>query len=973
MRSVFSSIALLISAFLLTATLPQTIDGQSGRGRPRVQPPTSAMPPAPVTIPAAAAVVKQEQSNDVSRFALRNGINVVVAEHHATPIVSVVAYIRLPADSRGEPAGSEDLLQRVILRNSQKPNPIVSARALGGMLDGFVTADASVFFAVAPSSRLNDVVDQQARLLRDPSFDSETIQREAAQKMAELRGTAATPSFRESLLPGCAMISHDLSSAQRSNAIADLGGLTSERLRELYISIYRPENLVVVVVGDVVSYNALIQVQQNYGAFGTELKLPQPDAKVPPDPRATQTKPRIAEPASGPEPQVKTDENKLRYENERGDIGQTIIDIEFRVPGLSSPDWAALEVLSALLGRGRASRLHRSLVDGQMIAAGVESEYFGLSRSGTLFFRVLPAQDSLDRTESAVFRELDRIRHEVPAEGEMVRAKSVLEQRLAERESSYLSRAVELAQWAASAAGAGPITEYKNRIRAVRAADVQQVAAKYLNLQTAFVRELEPFSNPPRTFDTDRFASTVAVWAPGFAAAVEPASVHPADPTQSRAPVMQGAEKSEQQRLAVESMEPQPVKDFSTLNGPRAFVREDHSVPLVTLAFLFQGGRLVETDANSGITELMLRSMMYGTTRRSYSQLNEELEQLGARLEPAVDADFFGFTVSVLSRNSDRVLRILRDIIEEPAFNEDDVRRAILAQSGAIRAERNSGDAGARLLFMSALFPGHPYALPVHGRIETIAKLTPDQLHEWHSRSVKRQHPLVVIVGDTEGSALVSGQLAEGFRRRDLDTSLQVKIAVPAAASEKAEQRSQACTNLVVGTAGPRSNGSDQTALQLIREALNGPGGRLDAELRNTLGVVLSARLSVAAMFSGGAVWIEADATPENEGRAKAALAAELQSLGHNGLSEQELSGARASAAGAHLAVLQSQSARAIEYARAAFYLQSASDVDNLAELASKITIDDIKRVAQTYFKAPSAGILRGRNQSSTVAQPKQD
>jgi zinc protease len=537
----------------------------------------------------------------------------------------------------------------------------------------------------------------------------------------------------------------------------------------------------------------------------------------------------------------------------------------------------------------------------------------------------------------------------------------MLEQRFTNQNSSYLSRSIAMARAEASPAGLRAAVDYVGRVRAVRAEDVQRAAAKYLSLQTTSIHELEPLTAPARTFDSARFSATLAAWAPQFSKPVAPASVHPADARQSLAPVAQGAERPKQQQLAVESMEALPVKDFSTLNGPRAYVREDHSVPQVTLVLLFQGGRIIEDQNNAGITELMLRSMIYGTARRSYTQLTDELEQLGAKLEPVVEPDFFGFTLSVLSRNAEQVLRILRDIVEEPSFNDDDVKRAAICQIGLIRAERNSALCRARELLMEALFAPHGYSTPLHGREESVAKLTADQLRAWHQQSVLRQLPFVFIVGDTDGSALVSGEIASGFRRRDLDRSLQVRIPQARLASEKAEQGGGGLAALALGFAGPRSTSVDRMPLALACEALNGPGGLLNVELRDKQGLAVDAFCTDEVMFSVGAIWVGALTVPENEARAKAALASELQQVARQGLSADQLEAAKAAALGSRIAALQFQNARAIEYARAAVYQQAAADVDNYYERASKVTANEIKRVASTYFKTPSYGIVHGR------------
>ena len=131
--------------------------------------------------------------------------------------------------------------------------------------------------------------------------------------------------------------------------------------------------------------------------------------------------------------------------------------------------------------------------------------------------------------------------------------------------------------------------------------------------------------------------------------------------------------------------------------------------------------------------------------------------------------------LSVLSRNADRALKLLRDVIEEPAFRDDDVTRARLGQITSIRDARDSSLTRSRELLLQAMLPGHPYSLPPHGREEVVAALTPEPLAEWYARAIKRQLPLAIIAGDTDGSALVSSQIAEGFKRRDVDAAIQVR------------------------------------------------------------------------------------------------------------------------------------------------------------------------------------------------------
>jgi predicted Zn-dependent peptidase len=237
-----------------------------------------------------------------------------------------------------------------------------------------------------------------------------------------------------------------------------------------------------------------------------------------------------------------------------------------------------------------------------------------------------------------------------------------------------------------------------------------------------------------------------------------------------------------------------------------------------------------------------------------------------------------------------------------------------------------------------------------------VAKLDSEKLHAWHDRVIKGQVPAAIIVGDTYGSALVSGSLAEGFRRRDVEGAIQVKPPPPARPGEKVESRQRALTTVSIGVPGPKAGGAELAALDAIRAALNFP---VDAEA-GLGGRIIHAHLVTA---------------PEDEARARAMVIQEFERLARSGLTAGEIEQARSLAEASGLASLQVHEARALAYARAEFDQQKAAEVDSLADRLSKVTAEEIKRVASSYFKpsAVAVGVVRGARPAAEQAPAKQD
>ncbi len=1012
------------AVFLLFFSLVQPhAFSQSGRGRPtnpgRNPNANTPTPPQPVNVPDATSVIKQERLGNTSRFALKNGITVIIREEHAFPMAAVVASFKTGGADEAEAVKGKSLLAaRMLFRGTQFRNAEQIAsetRAIGALMSEDSSFDSASIHLLAPPDKLNEALAIQADLLQNPLFAAEDLTRELslsedtfttqvsaarAPKAAlfDAKAFSLLKSFNAENYSAARLV--NLALWQNPSGVAGQSNspITREQLIEFYQTYFRPDNLIISVVGDVITFNALVEIQRLYGSFKIQSvnpptsnlqpstpshTKPTPSGATKPQPTTAQKPPAAAAshtnapPAStpaAPNPPVPTPApptpiEALRYANERGDTNQSIINIGFQVPGVTAKEWAALELLTALVARGRGSRLHTALIQEQALISNLASNYLTVADKGLLLIQLFIQPNAIDKAEAAFFRELNRLRRETPSPGEMMRAKLLLEKHFFEENTDYVNQAWSLARAEALQGNFRAAVDYCKTIRAVTAEDVQRAAAKYFTLTNTSVYEYESSFAPPRTFDAAKFASTVSAWASTFAEAIDAKQVRPAEENIKASASGEPVEKSADELGTLESMLPLEVKNYSTLNGPPAYVKENHTKPLVTIGFVFQGGRMVEDETNGGVTELMLRSLLYGSTKRPQAAI--QLERLGAEIEILNEPDFYGLLLTVLSPNAESALKIVREMIEDPAFDDESIKKAMNEQLGLIQKERFSSLLRSRELLTQALFPNHAYSFSMHGREEALNKLTADQVRDWYAHTIKRQFPLILIVGDTNGSALISSEIVSGFRRSEIDSTLKARTTQPTKPEEKVQQQRLTQTNFSLGFSGPKGDSDDALTLTLIKAIMNGRNGRLISELRNKQGLAFSAFLDNQAMKITGAIYASFVSATENETRARSALIAELEKLGKAPLSAEELSKAKSLATLLNTLRLQNPSAQAIEYARAVCFQKSVAEVDAYEEKLNKVTAEDIKRVFSTYFRPTnlSAGIVRGTQAQKATSQ----
>jgi zinc protease len=1025
MRRTAHFVAFLVVFSLLITGSPVVL-AQSGRGRntppPAPPKPTTPKQNIPVTtvlgIPEGGKLVRQELDNFTSRFELRNGLAVLTRERHSAPLVAVNVTIKAGILTESdEQAGIARLTQKAVLRGTATRNGSAIEREvarLGGQMSSQIGYDQTTFTMITAGESYAAMIELLADVILRPAFKDDEIKKAAAEVLLESKQTqdrvenAAT----EKLL-AAAFTTHRL---KRGSAVSEsfLASATSAQVQAFYQTHYRPSNAIVTVLGDVFTLNAIGQVQLRFGEFKAATpsqpgagnqsvgvgNQPVPKPPVAAKPTTTTKNTGVANtqksasapqttnpispitpitPTPTPNQQSSLEEqpqDKLRYANARADISQSWITFGYRTPGFKADkeglkEMAVLEVLAAVLGLGDGSRLNQGLRDGVAsrdklsVAGDTSFSYQKLPGFGMLIGQIRVEPERIDRAEAEYFREIERFRRELISEGELQRAKALLEKLHFDSMANFERDAELLAGYQARFGDWKTFDSRLTRVRAVTAQEVQQAAAKYLTLNSTTVAEYEPRTAIARTFTPEKFAELIATFAPAAIQPINATEVKPALALKIFAPGAERNQVSEGQNIVIAAV-PLPIKDYSVLRGSRAYVREDKSLPLISISVLFQGGRLVEEQATSGTTELMLRSMARSTTARKSDLIAHELESYGGQLRVVNEPDFFGFTLDVLSRNAENAVKLLLEIVETPYFGKEETTREKTILLADQLNSRDDDAARADELLRASLYPGHPYGLPRFGLADPVKALTEEKLEEWHNKTIKRQYPLLMIVGDTDGSALVSRIFSEGLKRGDLDKALKVNLPpLAGSGAEKTEPRGRALATQMLGfrlgsATPPLQANQPDDFFTLTMLATLASTGKLSEKLQTELGLVNSLTIRYQPRLASSGFNVLFATSPENEAKAREMLQSELQRLAALP-ADDEFEFSRNATIGRYAIALQSHPVRALEYSRAVFFGRKASEIEAQPDTIRTIKKADLKRVAESLKLEGRGVVLAGK------------
>jgi len=256
-------------------------------------------------------------------------------------------------------------------------------------------------------------------------------------------------------------------------SMEDLNAATVDDVASFFRTYYAPNNAVVAIVGDVDTKDTLARVEKYFGNIPRQ-----------PSPVAVDLS----------EPELKA-ERRETMQDRLARLPQ--INMGYKIPPATHADWPALSALGQILGSGESSRLYQRLVKTQELCANVGSG--SAQRMGPALFTITcavrPGKNVAD-AEAVITEEVSRLQAAAVTGEELQRVRSSARRGAVAIRESVLTRAQSLADNAAIYNDPNRINTVNEKIAAVTAADVQRVAARYLQSTNRIIIHTLPAGLP---------------------------------------------------------------------------------------------------------------------------------------------------------------------------------------------------------------------------------------------------------------------------------------------------------------------------------------------------------------------------------------------------------------------------------------------------------------------------------------------
>lgn len=401
---------------------------------------------------------------------LDNGLTVIHQQTPATPVVAVDVWVNAGAIAEpDEWSGMAHFLEHMIFKGTEVLPPgvfdlVIESR--GGVTNAATSHDYAHFFITTAAQHLDESLPYLAELLMNAAIPDDEYERERCVVLEEIRQAYDNPDWVAFQALTESIYQRHPYGRPILGTEETLMGISSEEMRRFHRSHYQPENMAVVVVGNVRQDEAIRLVEQTFQPAFSPLSCPCGESEAEP-----------------PITEIRRQELCLPR------LEQARLMMAWLGPGIDSPlqgldeqlqDAYGLDVLSVLLAEGRTSRLVRELREERNLVQAVSSGFSLQRESGLFTISAWLEPENLERVEAIICDRLSELTSTPVTEAELARCKRLLCNDYA-FSTETPSQLAGLYGYYSILAKTEIATTYPQRIQAIQANDLQRLASHYLS------------------------------------------------------------------------------------------------------------------------------------------------------------------------------------------------------------------------------------------------------------------------------------------------------------------------------------------------------------------------------------------------------------------------------------------------------------------------------------------------------------
>lgn len=400
---------------------------------------------------------------------------------------------------------------------------------------------------------------------------------------------------------------------------------------------------------------------------------------------------------------------------------------------------------------------------------------------------------------------------------------------------------------------------------------------------------------------------------------------------------------------------PDDIRTFAFDNGMTLLVRQNQAAPVAVLEGYLPVGAVHDPAALPGLGNFVAGMLTRGSADYDYDTFNELVEGVGAAVDVSGDMHTTQLSISGLTEDFPLLLQLLADGVQRPQFAPAQIE-LVRSQTLVYHQEREQDTQRmASIGFYGAMYDDHPYGRPVTGYPQAVARLTRDDLVDFHRTHYTPTGALLVVSGAVDPAAvaeLVEAHFGSWTAHPASPTPAAPHPVIGGSRVIKA-MPGKFQSDVIIGFPAIERTHPDFYAVRVANTILGrfGMMGRLGERIREEEGLAYYCYSSQDADVLGGVWYAAAGVNPANVDQAVAGIQEECRRLAIEPVTAEELADTQAYLTGILPLTLETNEGIAATILSMAWHGLGLDFLHRYSDLITGISRNDVLRVAQTYLR----------------------
>ena len=673
---------------------------------------------------------KDKLSIAYEKYVMPNGLQVILHTDHSDPMISYAIMYHV-GSSRETPGktGFAHLFEHLLFGGSENAEPGRFDKVIegaGGENNGFTERDITTYFEMFPKNALEKILwlesDRMGFFINSVTPHLLALQQNVVQNEKRQREDNTPYGFTEYVIDKNLYPAEHPYNWEVIGEMADLKNASLDDVKNYYGKFYGPNNATLVLAGDFNPDSVKILLNKYFGEIKSHGEVAKRGPMI-----------------------VSLDQTKKFY-HEDNFANAPEITMVWPVPQAYSKDAYALDFLAKLLADGKKAPLYKVLVKEKQLTSRTNAYNYSSELAGEFTISIRANEGkSLKEIESAINEAFARFEKDGITEKDVERIKASSEKSFYSGLNSVFNKSLQLAFYNTFLNDPGFIEKDIENIKAVTRDEIKMAYEKYIKDKPHIVTSFVPKGQTAMIADSS------------VSAGIKEENINQATQVAIAA---EGKEKIEKTSSTIDRTIEPPAGPEPEVNVPKnwhavlsnginVFGIENKELPLVNMNLIIDGGISQDILSLPGVASMVAKVLPQGTKNKTPEDLEDETELLGSSIYLHADDEEMTMSASMLSRNFDKTVALMKEILLEPRWDTTEFRIAQTRTRNLIIQAMAQPSQVANLTFFKLLYgKDNIFGYSSMGTRESIDKITLNDLKDYYNRCFSPKVTRVLVAGN---------------------------------------------------------------------------------------------------------------------------------------------------------------------------------------------------------------------------------